>query len=311
MNMISMTAKQVFLLVTVMIFSACSVRSEPPPTAPMADIHLHYNWNQAEVISPEEVIEILKTHHVTHAVVSSRPSHLALKLRDVSNGQVLPIYSPYYKPGIKHTWYLKKSVLDEARKALASGQYAGIGEMHLVSGRGPHRDNPVVLGLIDLARQYQLPLLIHTDASSSDYLKPLCQQHGDVRFLWAHAGGILDATEVDRLMDACPNVWVELSARDPWHYDGLVGSDGKLLPGWTELFEKNSERFMTGTDPVWNAHQTYRWYEADEGWSHYAKLNRFHRQWMLQLSASAERKIRIDNALKFFSFNTGKPASRQ
>jgi hypothetical protein len=36
---------------------------------------------------------------------------------------------------------------------------------------------------------------------------------------------------------------------------------------------------MTGTDPVWNAHQIYRWYEADEGWQHYDDFLRFHRHW--------------------------------
>jgi len=301
-----MTKKLTPLLVLLMLLNACSLRDEPPLPTPMADIHLHYNWNQAEVITPKEVLEILKKHHVTHAVVSSRPSKMALELSELSQGRVLPIYSPYYKAGIKQTWFLKKEVLEEARVALATGRYAGIGEMHLVSGSGPHRNSPVVLGFIELARQYQIPLLIHTDASSSDYLKPICQKHSDVRFLWAHAGGILNAAEVDRLMGVCPNVWVELSARDPWHYDGLVGADKQLLPGWKDLFEKYPERFMTGTDPVWNAHQTYRWYEADEGWFHYQKLNEFHRQWMQQLSASTEKKIRIDNALKFFNFNAVK-----
>jgi len=285
-----------------LLMSSCSVKMLDPMNTPMADIHLHFNWNQEEIISAKEVIAILQQNHVSMAVVSSRPSVNALKLRKEAGNWILPIYSPYYKPGIKHTWYRDPEVLIHARKALSSGEYFGIGEMHLVSALGPKRNNPIVLGLLQLAMQYHLPVLIHTDSSSHEYFLPICQQYDKIKFLWAHAGGILDAQEVGALMQQCPNVWVEMSARDPWHYGQFTDENMKLLPGWQALFEKYPDRFMTGTDPVWNAHQTYRWYEADEGWSHYQQLNYFHRQWMLQLDPGLEKKIRLDNALKFFNY---------
>jgi len=53
-----------------------------------------------------------------------------------------------------------------------------------------------------------------------------------------------------------------------------------VLPGWRELIIKYQDRIMTGTDPVWNAHEIYRWYEADEGWFHYSDFQNFHRKWM-------------------------------
>jgi len=62
---------------------------------------------------------------------------------------------------------------------------------------------------------------------------------------------------------------------------------------------------MAGTDPVWNAHQTYRWYEADEGWFHYTQLNRFHRDWINQLPDAPARLIRLDNARRFFRVDGG------
>ena len=58
---------------------------------------------------------------------------------------------------------------------------------------------------------------------------------------------------------------------------------------------------MTGTDPVWNAHQIYRWYEADEGWQHYTDFLNFHRHWLKQLPAEVEEKIRLTNAQAFFN----------
>jgi hypothetical protein len=57
---------------------------------------------------------------------------------------------------------------------------------------------------------------------------------------------------------------------------------------------------MTGTDPVWNAYQIYRWYEADEGWDHYDDFLRFHRNWLKQLPATVEKKVRLTNAQGFF-----------
>ena len=80
----------------------------------------------------------------------------------------------------------------------------------------------------------------------------------------------------------------------------LVDEQGKLLPGWPELIAEYPDRFMTGTDPVWNASQMYRWYEADEGWSKYDQHYWFHRDWMQQLPAELEKKVRLSNALRFF-----------
>jgi len=292
----------VLLTLTVSLLSSCSVKPVKALNSPFADTHLHFNWNQEEIISAKEVINILEQHNVSLAVVSSRPSSNALKLRKAGGDWVLPIYSPYYKPGIKHTWYRDPQVLTHAREALSSGQYFGVGEVHLVSGLGPSRENAIFKGLLQLAKEYDLPVLLHTDSSRFEYLLPICQENKEIRFIWAHAGGILNAEQVDRLMAQCENVWVEMSARDPWHYGLFTDEALKLLPGWKALFEKYPDRFMTGTDPVWNAHQTYRWYESDEGWSHYGKLNNFHRQWLHQLNPVLEKKIRIDNALRFYKY---------
>lgn len=289
------------LVLVVLMLVACKSEPSRPGLAPMADVHLHFNWNQEEVISAEEVIAILRKQNVQLAVVFSRPSKMALKLREAGGDWVIPFWSPYYKAGIKHKWYRYREVVTEARKALASGKFYGIGEMHLVSGAGPRRNNPVVQGLIKLAREFNVPMNVHTDASKHGFFLPICKKNPDVRFIWAHAGGVLQADEVGRLMAKCPNVWVEFSARDPWHY-GDFTDNGRVSADWVALFNKYPDRFMLGVDPVWNAQQTYRWFEADEGWLHYAKINNYHRQWVAQLGPVLERKIRIDNARKFFAY---------
>jgi predicted TIM-barrel fold metal-dependent hydrolase len=140
--------------------------------------------------------------------------------------------------------------LDEAQKALASGAYKGIGEVHLWSDLGPRRDNRIFNGLIQLAQRYDVPFMIHTEASSHEFFRPICQQYPRVKFMWAHAGSKLNAQQVGALLEQCPNVWPEVSVRDPWRYHSLVDDDGRLLPGWRELMIKYQDRFMTGTNPT-------------------------------------------------------------
>lgn len=276
--------------------------------APMADVHVHFNWTHEEVITPEEAVERLRARNVTLAVVFSTPSDNAMKLREVAGPWVIPFYTPYVSPRVRETWYVHEPVPGRVRAALASGKYHGIGELHLMDGLGPRRDNPIFLELVALAREFDVPMLIHTDSSTHRYFRPVCSNNPEVRFLWAHAGGTLQPTEVGRLLEVCPNVWVELSARDPWHYGGITGSDGALLPAWAALLQRSPTRFMVGTDPVWNAHQIHRWWEADEGWDHYAQLNAYHRDWLRHLPADIELQVRLTNAQRFFGVEGSRPA---
>jgi hypothetical protein len=271
--------------------------------SPFADIHLHYNWRHAEVIDPQEAVAILQEHNVVLASVSSEPSSHALKLQEAGGNWILPFASPYYEPGSRSSWYYDRNMLSKLRAQLATGRYAGIGEVHVTSGVGPRLDSPQFLGLIALAREFKLPFLIHTNAGDYRFFESICTEHTDIRFIWAHAGGELQPDQLNPLMESCSNVWLDMTARDPWHYGQLTDDRGKLLPGWYELFIQYQDRVMTGTDPVWNAHQTYRWYESDEGWDHYEQLIQFHRNWMSQLPANVEEKLRLSNALKFFGRN--------
>jgi len=289
--------KQILFLALIQSLVGCM---STPTLAPMADVHLHYNWDHAEVISAREAVETLRENNVQLAVVFSVPSEQARQLAEAGAGWIIPFYSPYYDAANRYGWFYDPKVVSKARKALASGYYKGLGEIHLVSGLGPKRDNPVLQGLFKLADEFSVPINIHTDASNYRYLLPLCQQYPRVRFIWAHAGGIMGPEDMRGLFSACDNVWVEFSARDPWHYGNLTDNKGQLLDGWVDVITEYADRFMLGTDPVWNAHQMYRWYEADEGWSHYTQLNRYHRQWIKQLPEAVKSKLLLANAQRFF-----------
>jgi len=279
----------------------CSCASIKLGLSPFADVHLHFNWDHEELLSAEQAVEILKSHNVVLAAVSSVPSDYALKLKKAGGNWVIPFVSPYYHAGNRLNWYYDKKLVRKVRTLLESGEYAGIGEVHLTAGIGPRRDNPVFTGLLDLALEFNVPFLIHTDAGNHRYFLPLCKKYSQIRFLWAHAGGVLGPTELEPLMQACPNVWLDLAARDPWHYDQFAYDDYSLVKGWRELIIKYQDRIVTGTDPVWNAQDIYRWYEADEGWAHYSQFHHFQRNWMKQFPESIELKLRLTNAQRFFA----------
>lgn len=289
------------ILITYFLLTFSGLLLAEQKQASFADVHMHFNWDQEELLSAQEALAILEKNNVTFAVVFSVPSANALKLSKISQGRVIPFFSPYITGHSRSNWYRDKRVLVLARKGLEEGLYQGIGELHVISGLGPRRDNEIFQGLLKLAAEFNVPFNIHTEASDYRFLKPVCEQHPEVRFLWAHAGGVLGPEHAEAIINAYPNIWVELSARDPHHYGGLVGEQGKLREGWKQVMIKYPERFMVGTDPVWKAHQVNRWYEADEGWLHYDEFISFHRRWLKELPEDVEKKVRLENALKFFN----------
>jgi hypothetical protein len=271
---------------------------------PLADIHLHYKWSQAEVTSPTEAVAALERNDVRLAVVIGTPPELALKLTEVASDTVAvrPIFGPYRRSGDWDRWYHDKGLLDRARAGLGSGRYHGIGELHLIAGFAPDWRTPVISGLAALAAEFDVPLLVHTEASRPDYLIGFCQGHPETRFLWAHAGAILPPAQVTRALEACPNLWVELSARDPWRYTATPIADegGRLLPAWEELVRSYPDRFMIGSDAVWPVQQLDPWDEPDTGWENLDRFLDFHRGWLTGLPPEMAERIALTNALAFF-----------
>lgn len=268
-----------------------------------ADVHLHYTWDQTGVTSPEEAIALLIKNNVALAVVNGTPPELALELKHAGGNWVVPIFGPYLTATHRQNWFTDPQVFVEAKKALASRKYYGIGEVHLRGGLGPSRKNKILQQLIELATEYDVPFLIHVESSSEQYFVPLCKQHPKTRFLLAHAGGTLDALQIGRLLQACPNVWVELSARDPWRYvesPPITDSNGKLLPEWVEVMKAWPDKFMTGSDTVWPVDNAHQWDEPDTGWQQLGRFLDFHRHWLRSLPDDLATRVRLTNALQFF-----------
>jgi hypothetical protein len=275
----------------------------PSRPAPFADIHIHFNWDQKEIISAMEVVQRLQAQNVRLTIVSSTPSELALELHQTGGDWIVPFFSPYITPASRRNWYLDSSVLIQARAGLTGKQYYGIGELHLMAGFPPRRDNPIVSGLMELAKEFNVPVLIHVDAADPEYMAAICRKYSTVRFLLAHAGGIYSSDHIATLLKQCDNLWVELSARDPWRYGGITDEQGALLADWLNLLLRFPDRFMTGSDPVWNVRRTQRWDEPDEGWDHFNELLNFHRRWLQGLPPDIAEKIRYTNARRYLKRN--------
>jgi hypothetical protein len=277
---------------------------------PLADVHTHYKWSQQDVTTPAEAVATLREHAVALAVVIGTPAETALELAELDPGRIVPVWSPYRIGGDWSRWAFDEGVPKRAREALATGRYHGIGELHLIGGFVSNWRSPVISGLIALGIEYDVPLLLHTEFSRNTYLLELCRAHPRLKVLWAHAGAILPPAAVDEVMAACPNVWTELAARDPWRFvnNPTTGEDGALLPDWRALLERYPDRFLVGSDPVWPVEQLDSWDEPDTGWQEYARFINFHRQWLDRLPPGLAGKIRLRNACTLFGGTADVPA---
>lgn len=279
------------------------VSFEVSAQSPVADVHLHYKWSQQEVTSPAEAVELLARENIIMGVVIGTPAELALELARLEPQKIVAIFSPYRIGGDWQRWARDPGVVSRARAALASGAYHGIGELHLIGGFSPRLEKAAVLqALMQLAGEYDVPIMLHTEFSRPAMMLELCRRYPDTRILWAHAGSILAPPQVAQVLDACSNVWAGLAARDPWRFvnNPIVDTGGRLLPDWQDLLERYPERFMLGSDPVWPVEQMDQWDVPDTGWQELGRFWAFHRQWLRQLPQAVARKIGCENAVAFF-----------
>jgi hypothetical protein len=270
---------------------------------PIFDVHTHYKWDQEEVTSPSEALQILDRAGVKKAVVIGRPADFALKLYELAPDRIIPFFGPYKSSNDKLAWQFRIGLLREAKKGLETGLYKGIGELHLIGGMAiPWQKNKVFIGLMSLAREYDVPLMVHCEYSSIKPMLSICQKNPDNRFLMAHAGAVMTPKKVATVLESCPNVVMDLAARDPWRYvnNPIADKSGQLLPEWRSVIVRYADGFMIGSDPVWPVDKGASWDEPDSGWTQVEKFINFHRQWLAQLPDDVEEKIRWSNAEQWF-----------
>jgi predicted TIM-barrel fold metal-dependent hydrolase len=260
-----------------------------------ADSHIHYNWDQQQVTSMQQAVDVLKNHNVKLAIVASTPTELALELRNKGGDWIIPFFSPYIHKSGKRDWYLDRQVVEKAEQGLEKGLYFGIGEVHFMNGFKPGTDNEIFQQLIKLAEKYHVPMLIHIDSGNEITFQRLCTANPNVKMIFAHAGGNLKPQHIEKIINSCNNAWIDFAARDPWRYDGLTNEDSTLLADWKQLVLKYPERFITGTDPVWKVTRWSTWDTDDEGWTWYDQLYNYHWSWLNDLPEDVRNKIAWEN----------------
>jgi hypothetical protein len=251
----------------------CSAALATGDEMPIVDTHLHYSQNSWQDQTPAAILLLMDQAGVSRAFVSSTPDDGTVRLFDMAPDRIVPVLRPYRQPGELSTWHQDPTVVPYLEQRLARPIYRGIGEFHL---NGSDAGFPVVRQVAELARRHGLFLHCHCDAAAAEILVGLVP---GVRVLWAHAGMSSDPAEVGRLVDASPDLLVELALRSD------VAPGGKLDPAWRDLFERRADRFMVGTD-TW----------VSSRWGSYIEVQNDARTWLRQLPPEVARRLATENA---------------
>ncbi|TSC58311.1 MAG: hypothetical protein Greene041679_133 [Parcubacteria group bacterium Greene0416_79] len=204
------------------------------------------------------------------------------------------------------------------RKVLAEnpGFFRGLGELKTYDGK--KLDDPYVLSLIDLAREYKLIVMMHPFNEHKAAVEKIVRQYHDVTFLFHGIDYVKEEGEGDirdnrdwlkNLIANNDNVYYSLEGRLPFYgwlreHKGEAVPKEKLLPYVksqfdiylkedTELFKKMIEaypdRFLRGTDRMHRPH-------FDRELS--ALIVEYSRAFIGRLAPSVQEKYAHENAEK-------------
>ena len=264
-----------FTFLWVLLFLA----SAPGPAAagelPIFDAHMHYSQSAWEVLSPEDVVKMMKKLDIIGALVSSTPDEGTQKLIKAAPDRVIGGFRPYRESNDLGRWYEKAELVPYSEKRLRSGRHRVFGEVHLY---GPENlQTPQMVRFFAMMEEHGLILQPHTEAW---VVRALFAKKPDLTILWAHAGFSEPASVVGKMLNRYPNLWAELSYRAQ---DIMPG--GEIDPGWRKVLVRHADRLMIGTD-TWTVD---RWHE-------YRGLIGEHRRWLAKLPPEVAEKIAHKNA---------------
>jgi len=245
---------------------------------PLFDAHVHYNAEDAAYYSPQQILDKLDQSQVRKAAVTSTPTDLVLRLYRFAPDRIVPLLGAYRKYADKLSWPQDESLPARMETELAKGGWRGIGELHIFA---KDRHSPVFLRIVELAGQYKLPLLLHTDPAVIDTVYETSPQQPVV---WAHAGTYPYPELLADYLERYPALTIDLSVRDE-----RIAPHGEILDPWYELFLAYPDRCMIGVD-------TYRL----SRWHDYTGAAHRIRQWTRQLPPEVASRLVDANAAAIF-----------
>jgi predicted TIM-barrel fold metal-dependent hydrolase len=174
-------------------------------------------------------------------------------------------------PSLYVRYMNRTSTVKDVETALSRG-FMWIGEAllrHWGETNTP-ADDPVALQIYDLCAKHRVPITIHQDSAgysgAYEEMERALEHAPDCVFVfhgWWMGGGHLNLREMERLILAHPNLYVELAGElewspgPPWTEQDFLGGtdrdlfaypDGTIKETWRQLFEKYPSRFINGFD---------------------------------------------------------------
>lgn len=246
---------------------------------PMIDAHAHYTAEDTGALPPAAITARLDAAGVRRQVIIGTPPELAQALHRQAPGRVIPFLGIYGGGTNKANWMQDAALPGKAAAWLKSGDWAGLGELHLFA-----RDagNPVFSELARLAEANGLVLMIHGDAEVVNRAFELAPK---LRVLWAHLGTEPEPEKLAAMLERHPGkLWIDTSVRDE-----RIAPGGKLLPAWRALFLRYPDSFLAAVDTF-----------SLNRWQHYADVTHGIRTWASALPQEVQRKLLHDNAARLF-----------
>ena len=214
-------AKRYLAAAMVCVIPLLATAQQPQP---LVDTHIHYSHDAWETLPPEKAIEVLKSAGLKQAFVSSSSDEGTQKLYALAPDLIVPVLRPYRKRGELGTWMHDETVVSMLADRLSRNYYAGIGEFHAFDN---DVELPVLVGVMDLAKKYNIFLHAHSDAEA---VQRIFEYNPEAIVLWAHSG-FESSHKIAEMLDKYPNLWADLAFR----YEHF--SNGEVTAEWREVFE--------------------------------------------------------------------------
>jgi hypothetical protein len=224
----------IFFLILINLFSGVTYAEE---SIEIHDAHIHYDDDMWKALPAADALQMLKDLNIKRVLVSSTPTEGAAMLYAQDTDMVIPMLRPYDSWRHRYFWYKDPELKNYLLSQLKEVSYRGIGEFHVF---GKNTDTIQIEEMIQVAREYKLPLHAHTDLEG---ITILLQKAQGIAVIWAHGGGDVPVKYLRNFLEKYPRFYIELSLRE-----GMLDESEELTVEWKQLLTKFHTRFLTGMD---------------------------------------------------------------
>lgn len=270
--------KKIFSVIVISLLSFATFAAYDKP---IFDTHLHYDGEDAQHFTPQQILDILQRNNMPYALVSSTPNTPTEALYQAAPQKIIPFLSIYNSlKDEKGRWGDNPEIITRINTRLKAGIYQGIGEFHLFK---QDKDSAVLKELVQIARQNKLMLQVHGDA---EVVEQIFKQAPNITILWAHLGTQPEPKFLNGMLQKYPNnLYIDTTVRD----GEFVDKNGKLKSEWRDFFTQNASRLLVGVDTF----SVNRWVTFD-------KVVTEIRHWLGQLPPGVADKMAYQNAAGLF-----------